>query len=164
MKENLKKIVIIISTLGVLLGSVVYGGTLVKKVYFSCYPIMIDDEEYASEMPILSYQGRTYVCLREFSNMVGVGIDFRNDTIYIETEERRDVKVIFEEDESLEESTEKENQNTNENDSDKIVYISASGAKYHNLKKCNNATYYQITLKDALEKGYKPCARCVDQN
>ena len=67
------------------LTSFVYAGNLVKKVYFSPYPILIDDEEYSSEMPILSYQDRTYVALREFSEMVGVKIDFVDETIIINT-------------------------------------------------------------------------------
>ncbi len=162
MKENYRKILTIIVILVVTICSVVYAGTLVKKVYFSCYPITINEEDYASEMPILSYQGRTYVCLREFANMVDVDIDFVNDTIIIETEKFKEeseekIKVIFEE--KTKEETSKES-NLEEN-TDEIVYVSASGEKYHKLKQCNNATYYQITLKEALAKGYTPCARCA---
>ena len=74
--------------------SCVYAGNLVKKVYFSPYPILIDNEEYSSEMPILSYQDRTYVALREFSEMVGVNIDFVDETIIIDTVDKSDLKDI----------------------------------------------------------------------
>jgi len=85
MKGFIKKIICFICIFCVIVGTASYAGTLVKKVYFSAYPISIDGEEYASESPILSYQDRTYVSLREFSNMVGVEIDFKDDTIYLTT-------------------------------------------------------------------------------
>ncbi len=85
----MKKYLIVICIFCMSIFSCVYAGNLVKKVYFSPYPILINDKEYSSEMPILSYQDRTYVALREFSEMVGVKIDFIDDTIIIETNKRR---------------------------------------------------------------------------
>lgn len=149
--------------------SVVHAGTLVKKVYFSTFPIVIDGEEYSSESPILSYQNRTYVSLREFSEMIGVKIDFKNDTIIISTEDDV-VKDDFNKNEiddtnlldvlvNLDSNASKGENNTQYED--KIVYISKTGSKYHALSKCNGGNYNSIALNEAIKKGYTPCKRCV---
>ena len=70
-----------------LLGGLVYGAAQVAEVYFSSFPITVNDESYTSTMPILNYQGRTYLPLREFGNATGTNVDFVNNTIKINTAE-----------------------------------------------------------------------------
>lgn len=43
----------------------------------------------------------------------------------------------------------------------KHVYITKSGKKYHYCNPCGTGTYYEITLQEALNKGYTPCEKCV---
>lgn len=149
-----------------LMSTFVYAGTLVKKVYFSSYPIIINDKEYSSETPILNYQDRTYVSLREFSEMVGVEVDFKDNIIIIKSTNRQEVKKDenikdnITNEKSSEDIQEEKNIQNNYIQNSQIVYITKSGSKYHISNTCNGATYYQISLQEALEKGYTPCLRC----
>ncbi|MBQ8298584.1 MAG: hypothetical protein IJX99_01720 [Clostridia bacterium] len=162
--------------------TVVYAGTLVKKVYFSPYPILIDNEEYSSETPILQYQDRTYVALREFSEMVGVDVDFVNGKIIINTEKmsgdnqkeetkKKEEYIVVEI--KKEEVVENSNSTivsdaTNEvassatQSNTRMVYVSKTGKKYHNLSNCNGAEYTGISISEALSKGCTPCLRCAN--
>lgn len=132
------------------ISSIAFAGNLVKKVYFSPYPIRIDGEEYCSEMPILQYQERTYVALREFAEMVDVDVEFSNNQIIIKTEV---------ENEKVEESVVVNEENITSNS--KMVYISKTGKKYHKLSNCNNAEYFEVSLAEAIAKGCTPCLRCA---
>ena len=171
----MKKIFVQFFVVFMLFSTVAYAGNLVKKVYFSPYPILINGEGYSSEMPILQYQERTYVALREFSEMVDVNVDFKDGVIIIETKE--DGKSDFEKiEEEIKIEKPKEDIFNNENigiensessvsnSNSKIVYVSKTGKKYHKLSNCNSATYYEITLSDAIKEGYTPCLRCANAN
>ncbi|MDR0897898.1 MAG: hypothetical protein LBN04_08580 [Oscillospiraceae bacterium] len=42
-----------------------------------------------------------------------------------------------------------------------VVYVSASGTKYHDSATCSNMkTPRALTLLEAAAEGYEPCARC----
>lgn len=161
----MKKVFVLFFALFTMFSTIVYAGNLVKKVYFSPYPILIDGEEYSSEMPILQYQERTYVALREFSEMVDVHVDFRDNVIIIKTKE--DVKNNFGKTEGIREDINDEQNKIVESEesstsNSKIVYVSKTGKKYHKLSNCNSATYFEITLSDAIKEGYTPCLRCAN--
>lgn len=166
----MKKYLILICIISTSLFSCVYAGNLVKKVYFSPYPILIDNKEYSSEMPILSYQDRTYVALREFSEMVGAKIDFVEETIIIDTmnKEKSDIEHI--QDSSKNEVTEKEENlitksEGNEDIADtlsEVVYITKSGTKYHVKMNCTKGVYYTTTLEEAKRNGYTMCKKCIN--
>ena len=163
----MKKIFVLFFILFTMFSTIVYAGNLVKKVYFSPYPILIDGEGYSSEMPILQYQERTYVALREFSEMVGVEVDFRESVIIIETkkEENKNIERTEKTKEDVLEDDEKVIENVEVGDSNlKKVYVSKTGKKYHKLSNCNSANYFEITLSDAIKKGYTPCLRCANAN
>ena len=85
MKSILKRILFICSIFILSTTALSYAGTLIKKVYFSGFPIYVDGEEYSSQNPILSYQDRTYMPLREFAEMLGVKVDFEDGKIYLKT-------------------------------------------------------------------------------
>ena len=55
------------------------------EVFTSAFPIMLNNAEYIPENPVLNYQGRTYLALREFATVTGNNIDFKDNTIYINT-------------------------------------------------------------------------------
>ena len=139
-----------------MISTIVYAGNLVKKVYFSPYPIKIDGEEYASEMPILQYQDRTYVALREFATMVDVEVDFINNEIIINSIKNANVIENIES-----EKIEEHSSDTEIVEKKNIVYVSQTGKKYHKLSNCNSAKYFEISLSEAISKGYTPCLRCA---
>ena len=41
----------------------------------------VSNNEYKASMPLLNYQERTYVPLRELATLTGSYVDFKNDTI-----------------------------------------------------------------------------------
>ena len=165
----MKKVFISFFIAFTMFSTIVYAGNLVKKVYFSPYPILIDGKGYSSEMPILQYQERTYVALREFSEMVDANVDFKDGVIIIETkgESEKDLKKIEEAKENTKENESgiiEKIDNTTSSSNPKIVYVSKSGKKYHKLSNCNSANYFEITLSDAIKEGYTPCLRCATAN
>ena len=161
----MKKVFISFFCVFTMFSTIAYAGNLVKKVYFSPYPILINGEGYSSEMPILQYQERTYVALREFSEMVNVEVDFKDDVIIIETKdvEENTLSKIDEVEEKVQENETDKNVEKN-NSNSKIVYVSKTGKKYHKISNCNSATYFEITLSDAIREGYTPCLRCTNVN
>lgn len=48
-----------------------------------------------------------------------------------------------------------------DNANHEIVYITKNGKKYHYSYTCGKGTYYECPYKEALEKGYEPCQKCV---
>ncbi len=146
-----------------------FAGNLVKNVCFSPYPILINGERYYAELPVLSYQDRTYVALREFSEMINVSVDFVDNTIVIDGRAIDNVEEI--EDGNDENFQDVEKQDTdlveekvyesNNYTASQVVYITSSGTKYHLKNNCSKGTYYSVLKSEAIEKGYEPCKRCV---
>lgn len=66
-----------------MLGGLVYGMTQVTDVYFSNFGIKLNGQSYNPEMPVLNYQGRTYLALRELGTVTGNEVDFIDNTIII---------------------------------------------------------------------------------
>ena len=48
-----------------------------------------------------------------------------------------------------------------DNANHEIVYITKNGKKYHYSYTCGKGTYYECPYKEALERGYEPCQKCV---
>ena len=74
--------------IGFVLASVLSAGIVcateyVSNVILSPFPIQLNGKAYTPEMPILNYQGRTYLALREFGTVTNNEIDFVNNTIII---------------------------------------------------------------------------------
>lgn len=42
-----------------------------------------------------------------------------------------------------------------------IVYITPTGSKYHYKNPCGNGSYSSVTIDEALQRGLKPCEKCV---
>lgn len=120
-----------------ILASVVLASDALQNVFTSTFPIKIDGKEYISEMPILNYQGRTYLPLREFGTATNNKVDFQDNTILINT------KAM---------STD---------ESEKLIYMTRTGQKYHYDGSCNGGDYFRTTLSDAQKLGLQPCEKCV---
>lgn len=160
MKLNFKRILFLCCVFVLSTMTLSYAGTLIKKVYFSSFPIYVDGEEYSSENPILSYQNRTYMPLREFAEMLDVKVDFKDGKIYLATPSIED-NTEFEENKDVLHSEKEESLKENENiENDVTVFISKSGTKYHKIKQCTKANYYPVSLSKAKEQGYTACLKC----
>ncbi len=163
MKLNFKRILFLCCVFVLSTMTLSYAGTLVKKVYFSSFPIYVDGEEYSSENPILSYQNRTYMPLREFAEMLDVKVDFKDEKIYLVTPSIEDNNELEEnKDVSYSEKANLAEENISKEE-DVIVFISKSGTKYHKIKQCTKANYYPIALSKATEQGYTACLKCYKQ-
>ena len=55
----------------------------VGDVYLNEFDILVNGEEYSPTLPVLNYQGRTYLPLNEFGSMTGNDIDFADNTIFV---------------------------------------------------------------------------------
>lgn len=67
-----------------ILTSIVLASDALQDVFTSSFPVTVNGQEYTSELPILNYQGRTYLPLREFGNATGVNVDFQDNTIIVD--------------------------------------------------------------------------------
>ena len=73
--------------MGIIIGAVLmlpvslFAGSLTQYILVDArYPIIVDNELYESDMPILNYEGFTYVPLRVLSDLLKVNI-FWNETV-----------------------------------------------------------------------------------
>lgn len=89
----MKKYLITLMVLFTIVGTLTFASSVVEDVYHSTFPITVNNQKYVSEMPILNYQGRTYLPLREFGNTTGVNVDFKDNTILIDTYKKDDMFV-----------------------------------------------------------------------
>jgi hypothetical protein len=80
----MKKILIIVSILLISISSVVFASSMLQDVYLNEFAMNVNGKEYISQMPILNYQGRTYLPLREFGDITGINVDFQNNTIIVD--------------------------------------------------------------------------------
>ena len=55
----------------------------VGDVYLNNFDILVNGENYSPTLPVLNYQGRTYLPLNEFGSMTGNDISFANNTISV---------------------------------------------------------------------------------
>jgi hypothetical protein len=75
MKRIRKDLIIIILTAVFLLGtSPLAGSSNIFNLVRANYPIYINQNLYQGNLPILNYEGFTYIPLREVSEILGVGI------------------------------------------------------------------------------------------
>ena len=48
-----------------------------------------------------------------------------------------------------------------ENADESVVWVTASGSKYHNNPNCSKMrSPIQMDLLEAIQKGYEPCGKC----
>lgn len=132
----MKRILIIAFILIISIVSIVFANEQLQEVFTSQFPIKINGVQYTPEMPVLSYQGRTYLALREFGTATNNKIDFVDSTILIDTPATVD---------SL-----------------NLVYVSKGGKKYHYDEHCNGADYHRTPYEDAIGiMNLEPCEKCV---
>ena len=55
----------------------------VGDVYLNEFDIFVNGEYYSPNLPILNYQGRTYLPLNEFGSITSNSVNFSNNSIYV---------------------------------------------------------------------------------
>lgn len=55
----------------------------VGDVYLNEFDILVNEQSYSSALPILNYQGRTYLPLNEFGQLTKAEVKFQNNTIVV---------------------------------------------------------------------------------
>ena len=71
----MKKIFLITFALITVLCTIVFASEQLQDVFNSNFPISINGQTYTPQMPVLNYQGRTYLALREFGTATNNEID-----------------------------------------------------------------------------------------
>ncbi len=51
---------------------------------------------------------------------------------------------------------------TMQNNSERVVYITRNGEKYHYNVNCGKNEYYKCTVQQAVDRGLEPCKKCID--
>ena len=76
--------------IGIIIGAILFNiipsfATTVKQyiAYESPYPMYVNGKEFKSDLPILNYNGTTYIPLRAVSDILGVPLDFNGQIIKI---------------------------------------------------------------------------------
>lgn len=136
MKEKLK-FLIIGFVVCFAFGGIVYGASQVLDVYYSEFPITIDGYDYSPTMPVLNYQGRTYLALREFGNATGTNVDFVDNTITIDNYKKDGLYNMVIDNIIIVDSLSRINDTTN--------YISHSLALYYDA-----SNFFSLEVKEAL--------------
>jgi len=92
-KFNLKSMLVGVIVGAGLFGGVVGASTLVSgDVYLSPFPIMANGKSYTATLPILNYNGSTYVPLKELATLTNTDVSFSNSTIYIKNKAQATTK------------------------------------------------------------------------
>lgn len=91
-----KKICITIGLLAIMMVTLAYAGNIVtKEVYNSTFNIRLNGALYTPQSQILSYDGRTYLQLREFANITNNEVDFINDEIIVNTKDEYAIDAAY---------------------------------------------------------------------
>ncbi len=70
---------------GVLFSSAGVFATTQLNIVPNSYPIVVNDEN--ADVEGYNIEGRTYLQLRDITNILGISLDFKNNTIYINTKD-----------------------------------------------------------------------------
>lgn len=84
-KIDLKSMLVGITVGALLFSGIVTASTYLSGVYLNKYPIYANGNSYNPTLPLLNYQGRTYVPLSEFGTLTKSNVRFTNNTIYVES-------------------------------------------------------------------------------
>lgn len=94
----------------------------------------VNGEEKNLDVPAQAVEGRTLVPARFISEALGCDVTWYQDT---QTAAVADVTK------------------------GQHIYVTKTGAKYHYSNSCNDGTYYEATLAEAMGRGLTPCEKCV---
>lgn len=120
--------------IGLLFASVLVANTLANTVkeYVlvpALYPILVNGTQYQGELPILNYEGHTYIPLRVTTNLLGAGIDWNEGSRQVEITSETSIR----------------------NDGFRNILISGSGGYY---TVAGEARAFEATVQYEVEDGH----------
>ena len=119
---------------------------------------VIDNEVKTLDVPAQIVDGRTMVPARFVAESMGCNVGWNADTqtVTISTD-----NIAVEPPVNNSASVESQIPVTNTETTERKVYITETGSKYHYDVTCGNGKYFESTIENALKLGLEPCKKCV---
>lgn len=110
------------------------------------------------DVPAQTIEGRTMAPARFVAESLNATVnwDSSSDTVKISTSGATSTQTTPSNTQTSTSTTTPTQSSTN-----KTVYITKTGKRYHYDNNCNGGTYYPSTLSEAQSRGLTPCNKCV---
>lgn len=110
------------------------------------------------DVPAQTIEGRTMAPARFVAESLNATVnwDSSSDTVKISTSGATSTQTTLSNTQTSTSTTTPTESSTN-----KTVYITKTGKRYHYDNNCNGGTYYPSTLSEAQSRGLTPCNKCV---
>ena len=111
------------------------------------------------DVPAQTIEGRTMAPARFVAESLNATVnwDSASDTVKISTSGATSTQTTPSNTQTSTSTTTSRQSSTN-----KTVYITKTGKRYHYDNNCNGGTYYPSTLSEAQSRGLTPCNKCVN--
>lgn len=111
------------------------------------------------DVPAQTIEGRTMAPARFVAESLNATVnwDSASDTVKISTSGSASTQTTPSNTQTSTSTTTPTQSSTN-----KTVYITKTGKRYHYDNNCNGGTYYPSTLSEAQSRGLTPCNKCVN--
>lgn len=111
------------------------------------------------DVPAQTIEGRTMAPARFVAESLNATVnwDSASDTVKISTSGATSTQTTPSNTQTSTSTTTSTQPSTN-----KTVYITKTGKRYHYDNNCNGGTYYPSTLSEAQSRGLTPCNKCVN--
>lgn len=110
------------------------------------------------DVPAQTIEGRTMAPARFVAESLNATVnwDSASDTVKISTSDATSTQTTPSNTQTSTSTTTPTQSSTN-----KTVYVTKTGKRYHYDNNCNGGTYYPSTLSEAQSRGLTPCNKCV---
>lgn len=110
------------------------------------------------DVPAQTIEGRTMAPARFVAESLNATVnwDSASDTVKISTSDATSTQTTPSNTQTSTSTTPPTQSSTN-----KTVYVTKTGKRYHYDNNCNGGTYYPSTLSEAQSRGLTPCNKCV---
>lgn len=111
------------------------------------------------DVPAQTIEGRTMAPARFVAESLNATVnwDSASDTVKISTSGSTSTQTTPSNTQTSTSTTTPTESSTN-----KTVYVTKTGKRYHYDNNCNGGTYYPSTLSEAQSRGLTPCNKCVN--
>lgn len=111
------------------------------------------------DVPAQTIEGRTMAPARFVAESLNATVnwDSASDTVKISTSGSTSTQTTPSNTQTSTSTTTPTESSTN-----KTVYVTKTGKRYHYDNNCNGSTYYPSTLSEAQSRGLTPCNKCVN--
>lgn len=118
----------------------------------------VNDVAKTLDVPAQTIEGRTMAPARFVAESLNATVnwDSASDTVKISTSGSTSTQTTPSNTQTSTSTTTSTQPSTN-----KTVYITKTGKRYHYDNNCNGGTYYPSTLSEAQSRGLTPCNKCV---